>query len=105
MSKLGIGVGDEFPLDEDDRHGPQHGHGRRHHHHRHHGHHRDHHHRAHGFGRVAVLLLIAGLAALIVEHRLPAEAAYGMIGLGTLGIVTMAALHWRHHHRKPEQVS
>jgi hypothetical protein len=28
-----------------------------------------------------------------------------MVGLGTLGIVTMAALHWRHHHRKPAQVS
>jgi NAD/NADP transhydrogenase beta subunit len=57
-------------------------------------------------GRLAVLLLIAGLAALIVEHKLPAEAAYGMIGLGIAGVATMAALHWRHHHRhQPEQVS
>jgi NAD/NADP transhydrogenase beta subunit len=57
-------------------------------------------------GRVATLLLIAGLAALIVEHKLPAQAAYGMIGLGIAGVATMAVLHWRHHHRQqPEQVS
>jgi membrane-bound ClpP family serine protease len=56
-------------------------------------------------GRVAVLLLIAGLAALIVEHKLPAEAAYGMIGLGIVGIAAMAVLHRRHHHHEPEQAS
>ena len=107
MSKLDIGVGDEFPLDESADHGHRHGHRGRHGHHRHHmhggGHH---HHRPHVLGRVAILLLIAGLATLIVEHRLPAEAAFGMIGLGIAGIVAMAALHWRHHHRRqPQQVA
>jgi hypothetical protein len=56
-------------------------------------------------GRLAALLLIAGLAALIVEHKLPAQAAYGMIGLGIVGIAAMAALHWHHHRHQPEQVS
>jgi hypothetical protein len=108
MSKLDIGVGDEFPLNESADHGHERGHRGRHghHHHRHHmhrgGHH--HHHRPHVFGRVATLLLIAGLAALIVEHKLPA-AAFGMIGLGIAGVVTMAALHWRHRRRQPRQVS
>ncbi|MEO8301646.1 MAG: hypothetical protein ABI608_07630 [Rhizomicrobium sp.] len=108
MSKLDIGVGDEFPLDESADHRHKGGHRGRHgnhHHHMHHGHHHNHHHRPHVLGRIAILLLIAGLAALIVEHRLPVEAAYGMIGLGTLGIVTMAALHWRRHHRPQQQVS
>jgi len=108
MSKLDIGVGDEFPLDESADHGHRRRHHGRHGHHRHHmhrGHHHNHHHRPHVLGRIATLLLIAGLAALIVEHRLPAEAAYGMIGLGIAGIATMAVLHWRHHRRQPQQVS
>ena len=98
MSKLDIGVGDEFPLDEgqdEPRHG-RHGRHHFHHHMRHHGHH----HRGHGFGRFAMLLIVAGLAALIVEHRLPAEAAYGMIALGVAGIAIMIALHRRHHHQQ-----
>jgi hypothetical protein len=28
-----------------------------------------------------------------------------MIGLGIAGVGTMAALHWRHHRRQPQQVS
>jgi hypothetical protein len=103
MSKLDIGVGDEFPLDEGsaERGRGRHGrHGHRHDHHMHHGHHRH-----HGFGRFATLLVIAGLAALIVEHRLPAEAAYGMIALGLAAIVLMFARHWRHHRRHAQQVS
>ncbi|HMH65673.1 MAG TPA: hypothetical protein VK515_08810 [Rhizomicrobium sp.] len=107
MSKLDIGVGDEFPLDEgrEDRGRGRHGrHGHRHgHHHMHHGHH--HHHRHHGFGRFATLLVIAGLAALIVEHKLPAEAAYGLIALGLAAIALMFARHWRHHRRHAQQVS
>jgi hypothetical protein len=105
MSKFDIGVGDEFPL-QDGGNGPQDhrgGHRARHGHHRHHMHHGHHHHRAHVMSRLAALLLIAGLAALIAEHKLPVEAAYGMIGLGIAGVATMAVLHWRHHHR--QQVS
>ncbi len=100
MSKLDIGVGDEFPPDEGrDEPGRGHRHGRHHfrHHHMHHGQH--HHHRGRGFGRFAVLLIVAGLAALIVEHRLPAEAAYGMIALGVAGIIIMIALHRRYHQQ------
>jgi hypothetical protein len=109
MSKLDIGVGDEFPLDEgsEDRrsingHRGRHRH-RMHHHHAHRGHH--HHHGRHGLGRFAILLVIAGLVALIIEHKLPAEAAYGMIALGLAAIVLMFARHWRHHRRMTQQVS
>jgi len=104
MSKLDIGVGDEFPLDEG-RNEPRHGRHRHfHRHHMHNGHHH-HHHRGRGLARLAVLLIVAGLAALIVEHKLPAEAAYGMIALGVAGIITMIALHRRHHRRHAHQVS
>jgi hypothetical protein len=111
MSKLDIGVGDEFPLDEsrpqDDRHAER-GH-RRHHH----GHLHDHYHqrhRRHGFGGLAKLLVIAGLIALIVEHRLSAGMAFGMIGVGAALLLATFALralwHWRHHrgmHTPPSQ--
>jgi hypothetical protein len=102
MSKVDIAVGEEFPLDEgDDRRGR---HGRRHfHHHRmHRGPHHHHHH--HGLGRLAILLVIAGIAALIVEHKLPAEAAWGMIALGLAAIALIFARH-RRHHRHMRQVS
>ncbi len=101
MSKVDIGVGEEFPLDEG-KDEPRHGrlrHGRHHFHYHHMRHHR-HHHRGRGVGRFAILLILAGLAALIVEHKLPAEAAYGMIAVGLAGIVTMVLLHRRHHHRQ-----
>jgi len=111
MSKLDIGVGDEFPLDEGsaerrerhDHHGHRHGRRHAHHHYMHYGHH--HHHRGRGIGRFATLLVIAGLAALIVEHRLPAEAAYGMIAAGLAVIAILFAAHWRHHRRHEQQVS
>ncbi len=56
MSKLDIGVGDEFPLDESspERRGR---HGRHGHHHPVHGGH--HHHHPHTLGRFAALLVIA----------------------------------------------
>jgi hypothetical protein len=106
MSKLDIGVGDEFPLDEGNperrgRHG-RHGHF---HHHQGHDHHGHHHRHPHGLGRFAALLVIAGLAALIVEHKLPAEAAYGMIAVGLVAIALMFVAHWRHHRRHTQQAS
>jgi hypothetical protein len=106
MSKFDIEVGDEFPLDEGSpehrgRHG-RHGHRHAHHHPMHHG---RHHHHPHGFGRFAALLVIAGVVALIVEHKLPAEAAYGMIALGLAAIALMFAVHWRHHRRHAQQAS
>ncbi len=104
MSKLDIGVGDEFPLDEGgEDHRQMGGHRGRHHHRIHHSHH--HHHGPHGFGRFAILLVIAGVVALIVEHKLPAEAAYGMIALGLALIAILFAGHWRHRRHITQQVS
>lgn len=103
MSKLDIGVGDEFPLDEsrpqDERHvgrGHHHGHRRG----RHYGHH-NRHLRRRGFVGLAKLLVIAGLIALIVEHKLSAGMASGLVGLGAallLATFTLHALWHRRHH-------
>jgi hypothetical protein len=123
MSKLDVGVGDEFPLDEgggDDRHAwkqdyrARRGAWREHRHaHHHHEHHNGHHgHRHHGFGRLATLLVIGGLIALIVNHQLTAPIAYGMIGVGAGLLVLMfaghAIWHWRHRrgfHNTPSEVA
>ena len=114
MSKLDVGVGDEFPLDEsrpdEDRHTWKQErrarHWRHHHGHHHHGHH---HHRHHGFGRLAFLLVLAGTVALIVEHQLTRDVALGMIGAGVglmaIMFVLHALWHWRHHRRDAGQVS
>lgn len=106
MSKVDIAVGDAFPLDESRAEG-RHGHRRHGHHGRHHHHHGGHHHlhhRRHGFGRLALLLTVAGLAALIVEHRLPAAAAWSMVALGLTAIAVAFALRWRRHRRFHRQV-
>lgn len=105
MSKIDIGVGDEFPLDEgrpqDDRHARR---GYRHHrHHGPHGHHHHHHHRRHhGFGKLGFLLMAAGIVALIVNHQLTAPIAYGMIaaggGLWALMVLVHLIWHWRHRN-------
>ena len=111
MSKIGIGVGDEFPLDESrpqqDRHAWKHErarHWRHHHGHHHHGHH----HRRHGFGRLAFLLVVAGIVALIVQHQITRDVALGMIGAGVglmaIMFVGRALWHWR-HRRDAGQVS
>jgi hypothetical protein len=106
MSKVDIGVGDEFPLDEPRDQGRRERQGRhRHGHHHYHGHHRG----RHGVSRLALLLVIAGVVALIVEHRLTADMAYGMIGLGAsllvLAALLHAVLHWRHHRRGSQRVA
>jgi len=99
MSKLDVGVGDEFPLDElPDNRKARRWHGERHHH-RHHHHRHGHHHHHHGFGRLALLLVIAGLAALILQHKLPVEAAYGLIALGVGLLAIKIVWHWLHHRR------
>lgn len=102
MSKLNVGVGEEFPLDEaqsPDRHNHRHCGGRwRHHHMHHHGHGR-HHHGRRGFWRVSILLLVIGLIALIVQHKLPVEAAYGLIALGAVLMAVKLIWHWREHRR------
>jgi hypothetical protein len=97
MSKIDVGVGDEFPLDESRPDARAFGAGCRGRHH--HGHHH-HHHRHHGFGLLAFLLVIAGTVALIVQHQLSREVALGMIGAGVGLMVVMSVLralwHWRH---------
>ena len=98
MSKLNVGVGEEFPLDEaanpEEHHhhrcGP---HGRWRHHHMHH------HHHARRFWRLPFLLLAIGLIALIVQHKLPVEAAYGLIALGAVLMAVKLIWHWREHRR------
>jgi hypothetical protein len=108
MSKLDIGVGDEFPLDEggDDRRSARrdgrHGHCHVHHRHMRGGHY---HHRGSGLARFAFVLVVACVVALIVGHKLPTEAAYGMIALGLAVIAIMITRHWRHHRRMTQQVS
>ena len=106
MSKIDIGVGDEFPLDESR---PEQGRHtwkqeRARHWRHHHGHHRH-----HGFGRLAFLLVIAGTVALILEHQLTRDVGLGMIGAGVglmaLMFVLHALWHWRHHRRDAGQVS
>ncbi len=115
MSKFEPQVGDDFPLESgplDEGRDPR-GEGRHRHHrrmhrhgHRHHGHH--HHHHRFGLGRFALLLVAAGIVALIVNHQMTAAMAYGLIGAGAgllvLGFVVHAIWHWR-FHRRMQQVS
>ena len=102
MSKLNVGVGEEFPLDEaqsPDRHNDRHcGHGRWRHHHMHH-HHGHGHHGHRRFWRLPFLLLAIGLVALIVQNKLPVEAAYGLIALGAVLMAVKLIGHWREHRR------
>jgi hypothetical protein len=128
MSKLDVGVGDEFPLDEgdgDDRHAwkedyrarrrawREHRHGHHHmhgHHHHHHGHRWGR--RGRHFGGLPMLLILGGLAALFFTHQLTAPIAYGMIGVGAGLLVLMfaghAIWHWRHRrgfHNTPSEAA
>ena len=113
MSKFGIGVGEDFPLDENSEPGrDRHGRGRhhRHHFHDHHAHHNGPHHghghhRHHGGGRLAILLVVAGLVALIVEHKLNAGWAYGLIGIGAALIAARIAVHLLWHRRMARQMA
>ena len=119
MSKFGIGVGEDFPLDENNGQPGRHrrGRGRHHRHHFHGGHHGPHpgphhgahhghgHHLHHGGGRLAILLVVAGLAALIVEHKLTAGWSYGLIGVGAALIAARIAAHLLWHRRLARQVA
>jgi len=109
MSKVDIGVGDEFPLDESRDEG-RHGHrGWRHHHHNHHhrGPHGHHHHRHHGFGKLGFLLMAAGIVALIVNHQLTAPAAWGLVAAGGALWAAMMLVHlvWHWRHRNTSKVA
>jgi hypothetical protein len=71
-------------------------------------HHHGHHHGHRRFWRLPFLLLGIGLIALIVQHRLPVEAAYGLIALGAVLMAVKLIWHmiWhRREHRRMAQVS
>jgi hypothetical protein len=112
MSKLDIGVGDEFPLDEprnntEGRRGERHWHHRHGHHHHRRGPHGHHHHRHHGFGKLGFLLMAAGIVALIVNHQLTAPIAWGLVavGGGLWAVMVLIHLVWHWRHRNTSQVS
>jgi hypothetical protein len=117
MSKFEPQVGDDFPLETgplDESLNPRsERRGRHRHHHRMHRHgHRynSHHHQRGGFGlgRFALLLVAAGIVALIVNHQMTAAMAYGLIGTGACLLVLMIAVRviWhRRFHRRMQQVS
>lgn len=98
MTKLDVEVGEDFPVREGHPRGPRH-----HHHHHDHGLHRRGpfaRHRHHGGGRLALLLILAGLAALIAQHQLTPAIAVGLVIAGATLLVLRfafhAAWHWRH---------
>jgi hypothetical protein len=97
MSKLDVGVGDEFPLDAtqndfDNHHGGRHRHHRYgHHHHHHHGHHR------HGFLHLPLFLAVAGIAALIGAGKIPATVAHAIEIVAIAAVLLAVAVHlWLH---------
>ena len=97
MSKLDVGVGDEFPLDEDKSESrPHRGHRHGRHRHRFHGH--GHHHRHH-FHALPLLLILGGVAALVAAGKISASTAYAMIGLGVLFLVGLVFARVRHFRR------
>ena len=96
MSKLDVGVGDEFPLDaESPQNNLEARHHWRHHGHQHHGHHAHH----HGLLRLPMLLIVGGLAVLIMAGKIPVTAAYGMIALGAVLILALFFFRARHIRR------
>jgi hypothetical protein len=102
MSKLNVGVGEEFPLDDNPNQSTErHGCGHRWRHHRH-GHHR---HGAHAAGAALVILPVA--AASITAAILYPLVTLGLVG--GAGLVAAAHRHgrWQHyrdayrnHHRQ-----
>jgi hypothetical protein len=96
MSKLDIGVGDEFPLDEGQ---PEyHRHGRRHAHHHHHRGHGPHGHR-HGLLHLPLLLAVAGIAALIGAGKIPILATGAILALAAVAVLAALVLHYWFHRR------
>ena len=93
MSKLDIGVGDEFPLDEGQPEHHRHGRGRHaHHHHRHgrHGH-------RHGPLHLPLFLAVAGIAALIGAGKIPTLATDVILALAVVAVLVAVVLHYWFH--------
>ncbi len=116
MSKFGIGVGEDFPLDEGREDNSRHGHrGRfRHHHHRHghmhrHGHPHMHHHgrgHRHGLVNLPLIAVVATLAALIGAGKIPAIATDVILAVAGILVALSIALHiWAHRRFHAKEVS
>jgi Flp pilus assembly protein TadB len=116
MSKINIGVGDEFPLDEgpprEDRHAwkedyrAQRRFMRRHHHaHRnHHGHGHHYHHR--GLLHLPLLIAVAAVAALIGAGKISTLATNVILGVAVFAVLLAVLAHWRlhrQHHRNGQE--
>ena len=100
MSKLDIGVGDEFPLEEGEPEERGRGRGR----HRHGHGHRGHHHHFHRHGRRGLLHLplivgVAIVAAMIGAGRIAPFATHAILAVCVLAIVLAVIAHFVHHRR------
>jgi hypothetical protein len=105
MSKLDIGVGDEFPLEEGqpEERGPGRHQGRGRHRHRHgrHGHHGHHHfrHGRRGLLHLPLFLGVAAIAALIGAGKIPVPATHVILALAGVAILLALIAHFVHHRR------
>jgi hypothetical protein len=102
MSKLDIGVGEEFPLDEG---APDEGRRAWKHHHRGHRRHRRHHHGHHHHGRRGLLhlplfLAVAGIAALIGAGKIPPLASEVIAAVAAVLVLLAVLVHFWHHRRR-----
>jgi hypothetical protein len=103
MSKLDIGVGEEFPLDEGApepghhafRHTFRHGH-RRHSHH-HHSHY--HGHARYGLLHLPLIVAIAAIATMIGAGKIPVLATHVIMAVAGLLILLAVIAHFIHHRR------
>jgi len=106
MSKINIGVGDEFPLDEgatrEDRHAWKEEYRaqrrfmrrHRHDHHHHHGHHQ--HHRR-GLLHLPLLIAVAAVAALIGAGKIPLLATHVILAVAVFAVLIAVLAHVRLH--------
>jgi hypothetical protein len=109
MSKLDIGVGEEFPLQEGEsepgrhafRHTFRHGHrGHRRHGHHHHSHHHGHHRQAgRGFLHLPLIVGVAAIAAMIGAGKIPVLATHVILALAGVLILLAVIAHFTHHRR------
>jgi hypothetical protein len=108
MSKLDIGVGEEFPLDEgapeQDRHAWKDEYRAMRRARRRHRHHHGHHHHRHHYGRrglfhLPLFLGVAAVAGLIGAGKIAAPATHMILALAGVAIVLAGIAHFIHHRR------
>jgi hypothetical protein len=98
MSKLNIGVGDEFPLDETSA-----GERARRHHHHHHGHHHHGHFRHRGMLHLPLIVAVGVVAAMIGAGKISLPATHVILAAAAVvALLSLLARFWAHHrwHRK-----